>query len=189
LDKPLPFRGYKKKYHKWTTTNPSGNYFSCDDYDLIMRCIEGVNKRDDIKNLIVDDFQYTMANEFMRRALEKGYDKFSDIGKHAWSIIKSLTETRDDLFCFILTHNDTDQFGKVKCKTIGKMLDDKIALEGMFTLVLHTQVIDGKYKFLTQNDGVHLAKSPMGLLDELYIDNDLQYVREKMIEYFEETEK
>ena len=66
------------------------------------------------------------------------------------------------------------------------MLDDKITLEGMFTIVLHALILDGKYKFLTQNDGTHVAKSPMGMFDHKLIDNDLEYVKEQMTVYFNE---
>lgn len=186
LDKPLPFRGYKKNYWRSTKENPNGNYFPSDEAHKIIGCIKAVNDKPHIKNLIIDDFQYIMANEFMRRALERGYDKFSDIAKQAWAIIKELTLTRPDLFCFVLSHSEIDITGKVKCKTIGKMLDDKITLEGMFTVVLHAQVIDGQYKFLTQNNGMFMAKSPLGMFDESLIDNDLQIVRDKMTQYFEE---
>ena len=92
-------------------------------------------------------------------------------------------ETRENLHCFVLTHSDVDQQGNSKIKTIGRLLDDKISLEGMFTCCLHSIVIDGEYKFLTNFDGVHLAKSPMGLFDELHIDNDLKQVKEKINEY------
>ena len=185
LDKPLPFKGYKSKYN-----SERKNYYASDNYRMILGCIEAVDKKKpEIKVLIIDDFQYVMANEFMNRALEKGFDKFSDMANHAWSIIKALTVTREDLHCFVLSHSDADQHGKMKCKTIGKMLDDKITLEGMFTCVLHSQIVDGQYKFLTQNNGTHLAKSPMGMFDEMHIDNDLQYIHEKMICYFEDSEE
>lgn len=184
LDKPLPFKGYKKNYTAVSKENPSGNYVACDNYNKILSFIDAIDKRrPEIKVLIVDDFQYLMANEFMRRALERGFDKFSEIAHHAWDMIRRLTETRDDLYCFVLSHSDTDANGKVKCKTIGKMLDDKITLEGMFTTIFHAQVLDGQYKFLTQNDGVHIAKSPMGLFDDKFIDNDLSLVLEAMRNY------
>jgi len=186
LDKPLPFRGYKKNYVKisgWDDT--TGNYYASDDYLKIMRCIKMINEcRPDIKNLIIDDWQYTMCNEFMRRATETGFVKFTEIGQHAWSIIKSLTDCREDLFCFVLSHSDTDQNGKYKCKSIGKMLDEKITIEGMFTIVLHTQVMDGSYRFLTQNDGSHIAKSPQGMFEDKYIGNDLAFVKSKMNAYY-----
>lgn len=186
LDKPLPFRGYKKNYLKingWD--DKEGNYYASDDYTKIMRCIKMINEhRPEIKNLIIDDWQYTMCNEFMRRATETGYVKFTEIGQHAWSIIKSLTDCREDLFCFVLSHSDTDMNGKYKCKSIGKMLDEKITIEGMFTIVLHTQAMDGSYRFLTQNDGSHIAKSPQGMFEDKYISNDLSFVKTKMNAYY-----
>lgn len=188
LDKPLPFRGYKKNYVKISGWDDiAGNYYASDDYAKIMRCIKMVNEtRPEIKNLIIDDWQYTMCNEFMRRATETGFVKFTEIGQHAWSIIKALTDCREDLFCFVLSHSDTDVNGKYKCKSIGKMLDEKITIEGMFTIVLHTQIMDGSYRFLTQNDGSHIAKSPMGMFEEKYIGNDLAFVKTKMNAYYYE---
>lgn len=182
LDKPLPFRGYKSRYN-----SELKNYYATDDWVKLCEYIRAINeRRPEIKTLIIDDFQYLLANEFMKRAMERGFDKFTDIAQHAWMVIKTLTSTRPDLYCFVLSHSDSDATGKVKCKTIGKMLDDKITLEGMFTVVLHSMIVDEQYKFLTQNDGVHLAKSPLEMFDDKLIDNDLQVVREKMIEYFDE---
>lgn len=185
LDKPLPFRGYKKNYIKLNQDGSEGNYYASDDYAKIMRVIKLVNeKRLDIKNLIIDDWQYTMCNEYMRRATETGFTKFTEIGQHAWSIVQSLTNCRDDLDCFVLSHSDTDANGRYKCKSIGKMLDEKITIEGMFTIVLHTQVMDGSYRFLTQNDGSHIAKSPQGMFEDKYINNDLAFVKAKMNTYY-----
>lgn len=187
LDKPLPFRGYKKNYIRKCSEDKKVNYISSDNFDLIARALQKINKeRPEIKNIIIDDFQYLMANEFMKRATERGFDKFTEIGQHAWIIINSLIHLREDLTCFVLSHNDSDASGKVKPKTIGKMLDDKITLEGMFTTVLHALVIEGNYKFLTQNDGTHVAKSPWGLFEEKLIDNDLQFVKESLDQYFNE---
>jgi hypothetical protein len=185
IGKPLPFRGFKKRYNA-----ENKNYHESDDYSVLLSYIKAVNeRRPDITTLIIDDFQYLLANEFMRRSSEKGYDRFTDIGKHAWDVIKALTETRPDLYCFVISHSDQDQNGRMKCKTIGKMLDDKITLEGMFTTVLHSLIIDGEFKFLTQHDGVHVSKSPMGLFEQKFIDNDLSVVIDDMKTYFnEETE-
>lgn len=188
LDKPLPFRGYKQSYKRIASwEDKEGNYYASDDYQKLIKCIRTVNlMRPDIKNLIIDDWQYTMCNEFMRRATETGFTKFTEIGQHAWSIIKELTACRDDLDCFVLSHSDTDANGKYKCKSIGKMLDEKITIEGMFTIVLHTQIMDGAYRFLTQNDGSHIAKSPQGMFDEKYIKNDLAFVKQQMTSYYNE---
>lgn len=185
LDKPLPFKNFKKSY----IGGIGGNYFATDNAAKILQCITAISeKRPDIKNLIIDDFQYIMANEFMRKAREKGFEKFVDIGQSAWKIIRECTAARDDLCCFILSHTETDSLGRSKCKTIGKMLDEKITLEGMFTIVLHSLIVDNSYKFLTQNDGLHIAKSPMDMFDMALIDNDLLLVKEKMAEYSGESE-
>lgn len=185
LDKPLPFRGYRKKY-----SSEKKNYHVSDDYRTLLSYIKAINeRRPDITTLVIDDFQYLLAHEFMNRVSERGYDKYSELALHAWSVIKALTETRDDLHCFVLTHSDADQNGNMKIKTIGKLLEDKIALEGMFTCCLFSMVVDGEYKFLTNSDGIHLSKSPLGLFETLYIDNDLQYVKEKMNDYFNDGEQ
>ncbi len=183
LDKPLPFKGFKKRYIK--VSQDGGNYFVSDDYNDILKSIKYISdNRPEIKNIIIDDYQYIMANEFMRRAMDRGFDKFTEIGQHAWKIIYYSVKCRDDLFFFFLSHSELDASGHVKCKTIGKMIDDKITLEGMFTTVLHTTVMDGKYKFITQNNGVHIAKSPMGMFDSIYIDNDLNQVKKHMNNYY-----
>ena len=185
LDKPLPFKGFKNRYKSTASEGKLVNYFSTDNYEKIRGAIEKINNtRSDIKTLIIDDFQYIMANQFMKKAMERGYDKFTEIGQNAWQIIRDLTMCRDDLKCYVLSHSDMDQNGKYKCKTIGKMLDDKICLEGMFTIVLHAITSENKYRFLTQNDGVHVAKSPMGMFDKKYIDNDLLEINKKIDEYF-----
>lgn len=185
LDKPLPFKGYKKLYKAitgWDDTK--GNYFASDDWQRIIKCIRMVNAdRPDIETLIIDDFQYVLGNEFMRRAAEKGYDRFTDIAQHAWLIISELTATRPSLYSFVLSHSDVDQNGQYKCKTIGKMLDDKITLEGMFTIIFHSLATDGDFKFLTQNDGSHVAKSPLGMFTERLIDNDLTEIIDKIKMY------
>lgn len=183
LDKPLPFKGFKNKYQQ----KEGGNYACCDNSPRICKIIDTISKeRDNIKNVIIDDFQYIMANEFMRRAKERGFDKFTEIAQNAWEIISSAGRARDDLNIFILSHSETSEGGRVKCKTIGKMLDEKITLEGMFTTVLHSLVIDGEYKFLTQNDGKHNAKSPMGMFEDKYIDNDLLSIKQVITNYFGE---
>lgn len=183
LDKPLPFKGGRKNY----VQKEGGNYFCTDSRDKIISCAQGVNtKRPEIKTLVIDDYQYILANEFMRRALEKGYDKFSQIGQMGWEIVSKLGLLRNDLDCFVLSHNDISDDGRSRCKVIGKMLTDKICLEGMFTMVLHTTIVDGAYKFITNGDLNCAAKSPMGLFTDKLIDNDLNFVKQEMNKYFNE---
>lgn len=191
LDKTLPFRcksDYQRLiFDKETKLANDGNYYSTTDVRTILNVIKYVNdKRPDIKYLILDDWQYTMASEFMEKALIKGYEKFSEMGQNAWNMINAVIGCRPDMTCFVLSHSDTDINGKVKCKTIGKMLDDKVVVEGMFPIVLHSLIVDGQYQFMTQNNGTYLAKSPMGMFQTKLIDNDLGAVSNAIHEYYAE---
>jgi len=188
LDKPLPFKGWKKMYH-----NPSEdktakcNMFSSDNAKKIITIIKKINDNlPEIKNIIIDDFQYVMANEFMNRSMERGYDKFTEIAKNAWSIINEAVNCRSNIVFYFLSHSDVDINGKTKCKTIGKMLDDKITIEGMFTIVLNSLVTENGYLFLTQSTDKYSAKSPMEMFDTKTIPNDLKFVSDKINEYFNE---
>ncbi len=189
LDKPLPFKGFKNNYKAVTKENKDGNYFSANDWSHVIRCIEMVDKtRPDITTLIIDDWQYILSYEFIRRASEKGFDKFSDLANHGWATMNSCVCTRENLTTFILAHSDMDNAGRSKLKTIGKMLDEKITLEGLFTMVLHSRIVDGEYKFQTQDDGDYLAKTPMGMFDEKLIPNDLIMVKEAVENYYNNEE-
>ena len=170
--KILPFKG-----------GGSWDIVSTDDSDEITAAIKKMTRK--YKVIVVDDFQYVMANEFMRRSTERGYDKFTDIGRHAWDIANTVRELDPDVIVYVLCHTDTDQDGFEKLKTIGKLLDEKIFLEGMSTIVLKTHVEDGKYTFLTQNNGHDTVKSPAGMFPAYAIDNDLHYVDEKIRSYYE----
>ena len=135
---------------------------------------------------VIDDAQYLLANEFMRRSGELGYQKFTDMAKNYWSLIAE-TITRDmpaDKIVYLLSHIDRDQNGNEKVKTIGKLLDEKITVEGLFTIVLKTHVEDGKYTFFTQNSGFDTVKSPIGMFPELEIDNDLKLVDNTIREFY-----
>lgn len=129
-----------------------------------------------IKTIIIDDAQYIMANEFMRSINEKGYDKFNRIGKDFWDIATDAANLRSDLNVILLQHEETNDLGSTKAKTIGKMLDDKITLEGMFTIVLRVANRDGKHVFLTKNSGFDTVKAPDGMFSDSEIDNDINLV-------------
>jgi len=157
-------------------------YVVTDDSDSIVKNIKGLATTYNI--IVVDDFQYVMANEFMRRAMERGYDKFTEIGRHAWDIANCVKDLPAETVVYVMCHTDTDQEGLERLKTIGKMLDEKIVMEGMSTIVLKTNVSDGKYTFLTQNNGKDTAKSPAGMFPSYAIDNDLKYVDDKIRSYY-----
>lgn len=178
ISKRLPFR------NEFTQMNSEGGQIKAtDNPDLICRLITGAAKAGK-KAVIIDDFQYIMANEFMRRSKEKSYDKFNDIGFNAWSVINQAQAVEGDMRVYFMSHVETDMSGKVKIKTIGKMLDEKITIEGMFTIVLGAEVSDGNYTFSTQNNGNNTVKSPMGMFNEMHIDNDLKSIDDTIVEYY-----
>lgn len=166
--KPLPF---KNKFEVFTS----------DNYVKILKEMQATDK----PAIVVDDAQYLMANEFMRRATERGYDKFTEIAQNFWNLINKVKELSDDQIVYFLAHIERDQNGNEKIKTIGKLLDEKITVEGMFTIVLKTNVTDGVYTFLTQNSGHDTVKSPIGMFKTFAIDNDLKYVDDKIRNYYE----
>lgn len=187
IGKSLPFRGSNKNYTKLSPDGLTGNYYCSDNFANIKRAINLVNtKRPEVKYLVIDDFGYVIMNAFMSKALLKGYDKYSEIGKDFSELINLVNELRDDLFCFVMMHIETDQQGKTKPKTVGKMIDQYVCIEGKFTYVLHAIVSDGTYKFITNNDGTHMAKSPLGLFSRQTIDNDLMFVVDRINEYMNE---
>lgn len=167
-NKPLPF---KNKFESIST----------DDYRTIIKELK-LNKK---KVTVIDDAQYLMANEFMRRATERGFDKFTEIAQNFWTLVNTVKDLPSDQVVYFLAHIERDANGNEKIKTIGKLLDEKITVEGMFTIVLKTNVTDGVYSFITQNSGHDTVKSPIGMFPSIVIDNDLKYVDEKIRNYYE----
>ncbi|EKN3891685.1 ATP-binding protein, partial [Yersinia enterocolitica] len=122
--------------------------------------------------------------EFMETVNEKGFDKFAKMGLHMWEIIKAAQDAPDDLRIYFMAHTEETNLGRIKMKTIGKMLDEKVTVEGMFTIVLKTTVHDGQYFFTTQNNGYDTVKSPMGLFETNEIENDLLTVDRDICDYY-----
>jgi len=192
--KPMPFRGWKGKYVAIDRDNPKGNYLESDQSSTIVKTMKHINENmPHIKTVIVDDFQYVMANEYMRRANERGFEKFTDIGLHAWEVANAGKNMRDGITFVMIGHAEqsTDLSGnrRLKFKTVGKLVDNIITMEGMFTIVLFTDVsvnADNKieHTFLTQSDGTTTGKTPKGMFDSLKIPNDIKAVIEKVNEYY-----
>lgn len=182
INKSLPFKGWKEKYAPLTKID--GNFLVTDKSQAIINTLKHISaERPDIKTVIIDDFQYIMVNEFMRRAKEVGYQKFTDIGENAWRLISDAQNLRSDLLIFFLSHSEEMENGNTKCKTIGKMLDSMITLEGLFTLVLQTIVTDGHYGFMTKNNGRNTVKTPMDMFSTDVIENDLNLIINAIKEY------
>jgi len=194
-NKPLPFRGWKGHYKQISKDNPKGNLTSASSSAGIIKAINHVDqKMPHITTLVVDDWQYMSSFEYFDRANEKGYDKFTQIAANLAMVAKLPKDLREDLTIIFLTHSEdsTDINGnrKIKAKTIGKMIDNTLTLEGLFSIVLFGKVNkndDGEleYGFETQNSGENTCKSPMGMFEDKFIPNDLQYVKECIQKYEE----
>lgn len=169
--KPLPFKNHFETY------TPGFENLT----DDVLKAMNTTEK----KVIVVDDCQYIMSFQYMRRIHENGWDKWNDIQGDFFNIIQACDYMPKDVIVYFLSHLQTDENGNEKIKTMGKMLDEKITIEGLFTIVLKTDVNDGKYYFLTQNSGKDTVKSPIGLFNTYAIDNDLKYVDTKIRSYYE----
>lgn len=177
VKKPLSFRSTEWKYY---APGVGGNIMPTDDSETILAVMKKTKK----KIIIIDDWQYILANEFMRRSAEVGFGKFNEIGRHAWDILMAANQLPDDVRVYILGHSVTDESGHTRLKTIGKMLDDKITCEGLVTICLKTLVSDGDYKFTTRNSGYDTVKTPIGLFSDATIPNDLAEVDKAICNYY-----
>lgn len=196
--KPLPFRAWKKKYIpiKIEGKNVSGNYYVSSKWDQILKILQIIDKMmPHIKQVIIDDFQYVLSYEFVDRATEVGYTKFSELAQHAMEILRYSEKMREDCKMIFLTHSENvgDNVNpKYVIKTVGKLLSEKVTLEGLFTYIFFTKVNEGgsgrmEYKLITNNDGSCVAKTSLGMFEDLEIDNDLDEII-KVIDAYNEGE-
>lgn len=168
LGKPLPFKN-------------DFQYIVTDNYPKVKNAL--LQAKVDI--LVVDDSGYLITGEFMRRAKEKGYEKFTELANNFYELISYIQhELPEQRIVYLVMHEDENDSGIVKPKTIGKLLDEKVCVEGMFTIVLRSMKNENRYVFRTQSNGFDIAKTPMGLFDSDEIDNDLKYVTEQIKEYY-----
>ena len=169
VNKPLPFKNHFEMLNGVT------------DSTEIIKFMKSTKA----KVIIVDDFQYLLSIPYMRRIKETGWDKYNDFASNYFDIITVCDELPDDTTVYFMTHTETLEDGTETVKLIGKMLREKICIEGLFTTVLKTMVNDGKYYFITQNSGKDNVKSPLGMFESYAIDNDLAYVDAKIRSYYE----
>lgn len=173
LDKPLPFKG---KINGWAT----------DDYQTLMKCLASSKA----KNIVLDDAGYLITNHFMRGHSSCGagngvFTLYNNIGDYFWNLIQFIIKLPSDKIVYVMMHEDKNDFGDIKPKTIGKLLDEKVCIEGMFTIVLRCIEESGKHLFVTQSADGAVSKSPMGMFKELTIDNDLLLIEKAVREYYE----
>ena len=165
--KPLPFR------NKLTT-------YDTDSYSKISSALNKIER----KSIVIDDATYLMVNEFMRTAKVAGYQKYTDMAVNFNSLVAQASQLENDKIVYFLGHSDLKDDGTEHFKTIGKMLDNYVTVEGKFTIVLKTVVQDGKYYFSTHNSGQDTVKSPLGMFEDNYVDNDLKAVDAVIREYY-----
>lgn len=145
-------------------------------YTWIMRTIQSAK----MNAIVIDDSQYLLVNELFDRAYEKGYDKFVSMAAKFRDLIHFVNNLEDEnKIVYFLHHSETDSDGREKVKTIGKMLDEKLTIEGCFDIVIYCQ----DHKFFTQANGQSTAKTPEGMF-ELEIPNDLKMVDTTIREYY-----
>lgn len=171
--KPLPFR---KRLPTAATS----------DYGNIKKLIQQSSK----KSFVIDDSQYLMCFESFARAKDTGFGKFTDMALNFYNLVQFvIRDTAPDVIVYFLHHTDTDSnTGKTRAKTLGKMLDNQLTLEGLFAIVLHCVTDGQKHVFITQSDGYNTAKSPMEMFP-LEMENDLKLVDQTIREYYEMNEK
>lgn len=182
VKKPLPFRN---TWQACSKENPQGSILVTDQAATIVAAMHRTKR----PIIVIDDFQYILANEFMRRVLDKetgnaAFAKYNEIARFAWDILMAAGQLGDHKRVYILAHTQEDDNGRIKAKSIGKLLDEKITMEGLLTIVLRTTIINGQYLFSTKNNGLDTVKSPMGLFENEHIDNDLAVIDAAISEYY-----
>lgn len=172
LGKPFPFRGH-------ITSGVTDSY----------ETVKGLLAKRQERSIVIDDAGYLITNMFMNGHAAVGQGNaifafYNKIGDKFWGLVEYVKKLPEEKIVYFLMHEDTDDFGNVKPKTIGKILDEKVCLEGMFTIVLRCTVSNNKHVFLTQTTGADVSKTPMGMFQNLEIDNDILLVDNTIREYY-----
>lgn len=175
--KPLPFK-----------TNPNLKVMNCDEYLKIKGALKAAYEKG-IKVAFIDDAGYLMTSKFMAgHRTAKGnsqFDLYNEIADNFYSLIRYISdELPEDMVVYVAMHEEKNDLGESKPKTIGRLLDEKVCVEGMFTIVLHALKLDNKYVFATNTDGLDVTKSPIGMFEQTYVDNDIQAVTETIRNYY-----
>lgn len=174
LDKPLPFKG---KINGWPT----------DDYLQVMKCLAASKAH----NIVIDDAGYLITNTFMRGHSNIGagnaqFQFYNQMADNYWNLIMFIiNKLPPDKIVYVMMHEQQDDFGNIRPKTIGKLLDEKVTIEGMFTIVLRAVKDSQGYAFITQSEDMAVSKSPMGMFESERIDNDLALVEKSIREFYE----
>lgn len=170
--KPLPFRSKIKTYN----TN---------SYTVAEKAIVGYVRKG-AKSIAIDDIQYLMTDEFMRRSQEAGYQKYTDMAANYNGLFDLAPQLPDDVILYLFSHIERDDQGHEAPRTVGKMVREKLCVEGKVTITLHTYVESGKYYFRTHSSGEgDISKSPIGMFETDLIENDLKMVDKTIRKYYD----
>lgn len=175
IGKPLPFQNDLKTVH-------TDNY----------RQIENILLKSETDSIVIDDAGYLLTNYFMKghRSKEDVFGFYDNLADEFWKLINIITNKMSkEKLVYIIMHEETNDIGEVKPKTIGKLLNEKVCIEGMCTIALRTARVNGEYKFLTQSNGLDICKSPMGMFESETIDNDLKMVDDTIRKYYKFDKK
>lgn len=165
--KPLPFKTDLKTYNT-------------DNYPDIINAL----LKSKTPSIVIDDSQYLMSHEFMYRASEKGYDKYSHIGTNFFQLLETIRKLPDDKIVYLMHHIELDDSGREKAKTVGKMVDNYIVVEGCFSIVLKAVADNKGYYFRTKTNGADPVKTPIGMFDKEEIENDLLMVDDTIRRFY-----
>lgn len=167
LGKPLPFKN-------------DLNAPKCDDYKVILSSITKTNK----KTIVIDDANYLITNEFMAKSSIKGFDKYNELANNFWNLIQGIKTIEGGKTVYLIMHEDSDDEGNIKPKTIGKLLDDKVNVQGMFTVCIRSMFENGNYIFKLKTNGQDCVKTPLGMFETDEMENDLKKVDEVIRDYY-----
>lgn len=177
VKKRLPFKDSTKKY-----SSENKNIYQTNNLINVLEALEKIEKMKNIKTLIIDDFNYLMTYGYKARSREVGYGKFETLAFLVVDILDKIDTLRDDLNVYITAHTQKDNDGKISTKTIGKFLDDKVVIEGLFEMVILALGSDNNYNFTV--NGLDPAKTPIGMFETDEIDNDLVLINEAIKKYY-----
>lgn len=181
IKKPLPFRS--AGWEPFNLKEKTGSVLRTDDYNVIKSICLNSHKKG-IKQVIIDDAQYVMMNESLRRSDETGFKKFVDFAKNYVDLVTSIANCDSDIIVYFMTHTEETESGRITAKTVGKMINQQVCLEGLFSIVLRCIASDGRHYFTTKTNGIDCVKTPEDMFDCDHIDNDLFNVSNAIYDFY-----
>ncbi len=177
VDKPLPFKGSNKVYN-----TEKKNCYTTQKISAVLPALEKINANKEITTLVLDDFNYLLTYNYKEKASETGYKKFETMAFGIIDILEKIDQMRDDLVVYIIAHTQKDSEGKISMKTIGRFLDEKVVVEGLFSMVILALGSENNYRFTV--NGIDPAKTPLEMFSSEDIENDLTIINKAIKDYY-----